>query len=177
MKNDKKQKNRHVYWNPYFGGFIFGILILFTFYLTGRGLGASGAMKSSVVSIDDSVSPTHAENNAYYSKFIEEDKSPMDTWLVFETLGVLIGAFISGGLSGRISLRVQHSPKITSKRRLVFALGGGVLFGLGAQIARGCTSGAALSGMAVLSTGGFVTMLAIFGSAYGFAYFFRKNWI
>jgi hypothetical protein len=177
MKNDKKQKNRHVYWNPYFGGFIFGILILFTFYLTGRGLGASGAMKSSVVSIVDSVSPTHAENNAYYSKFIEEDKSPMDTWLVFETLGVLIGAFISGGLSGRISLRVQHSPKITSKRRLVFALGGGVLFGLGAQIARGCTSGAALSGMAVLSTGGFVTMLAIFGSAYGFAYFFRKNWI
>jgi hypothetical protein len=177
MKNDKKQKNRHVYWNPYFGGFLFGILILFTFYLTGRGLGASGAMKSSVVSIVDSVSPTHAENNAYYSKFIEEDKSPMDTWLVFETLGVLIGAFISGGLSGRISWRVQHSPKITSKRRLVFALGGGVLFGLGAQIARGCTSGAALSGMAVLSTGGFVTMLAIFGSAYGFAYFFRKNWI
>ncbi|MBK5208430.1 MAG: YeeE/YedE family protein [Flavobacteriaceae bacterium] len=177
MKKDKKQKNRHVYWNPYFGGFIFGILILFTFYLTGRGLGASGAMKSSVVSIVDTISPTHAENNAYYSKFIEEDKSPMDTWLVFEALGVLIGGFISGGLSGRISLRVQHSPKITSKRRLVFALGGGVLFGLGAQIARGCTSGAALSGMAVLSTGGFITMLAIFGSAYAFAYFFRKNWI
>ena len=177
MTNAKKQKNRHVYWNPYFGGFIFGILILFTFYLTGRGLGASGAMKSSVVSIVDSISPTHAENNAYYSKFINEDKSPMDTWLVFEALGVLIGAFISGGLSGRISLRVQHSPKITSKRRLIFALGGGVLFGLGAQIARGCTSGAALSGMAVLSTGGFITMLAIFGSAYAFAYFFRKNWI
>ncbi len=172
-----KQENKHVYWNPYFGGFLLGILILFTFFLTGRGLGASGAMKSSVVSIVGSVAPTHAENNTYYSKFISEDKSPMDTWLVFEALGVLIGAFISGGLSGRISWRIQHSPKITSKRRLVFALGGGLLFGLGAQIARGCTSGAALSGMAVLSTGGFVTMLAIFGSAYGFAYFFRKNWI
>jgi len=172
-----KQENKHVYWNPYFGGFLLGILILFTFFLTGRGLGASGAMKSSVVSIVGSVAPTHAENNTYYSKFISEDESPMNTWLVFETLGVLIGAFISGGLSGRISWRIQHSPKITSKRRLVFALGGGLLFGLGAQIARGCTSGAALSGMAVLSTGGFVTMLAIFGSAYGFAYFFRKNWI
>ena len=176
MKIDNKSI-RHVYWNPYYGGFILGILNLFTFYITGRGLGASGAMKSSVVTIVDTVAPTHAESSAYYSKFIEEDKSPMDTWLVFETLGVLIGAFISGGLSGRISWRVQHSPKITSKRRLVFALGGGVLFGLGAQIARGCTSGAALSGMAVLSTGGFVTMLAIFGSAYAFAYFFRKNWI
>ena len=176
MKTDNKT-NSHVYWNPYFGGFLLGILIIFTFYLTGRGLGASGAMKSSVVAIVDKVAPTHAENNAYYSKFISEDETPMNTWLVFEALGVLIGAFISGGLAGRIRWRVQHSPKISSKRRLVFALGGGILFGLGAQIARGCTSGAALSGMAVLSSGGFITMLAIFGSAYAAAYFFRKNWI
>ncbi|WP_117884688.1 YeeE/YedE thiosulfate transporter family protein [Aureibaculum luteum] len=172
-----KIQNKHTYWNPYFGGFLLGLLILFTFYITGRGLGASGAMKSSVVSIVDTVSPEHAKNNAYYSKFIEEDKSSLNNWLVLETLGILIGAFVSGGLAGRISLKVQHSPKITSKRRLIFALIGGVLFGLGAQIARGCTSGAALSGMAVLSTGGFVTMLAIFGTGYLVAYFFRKNWI
>jgi hypothetical protein len=50
-------------------------------------------------------------------------------------------------------------------------------FVYGAQLARGCTSGAALSGMAVLSVAGFVTMVAIFGSAYIFAWFFRKIWI
>lgn len=176
MENHTEQ-NRHIYWNPYFGGFLLGILIIFTFYITGRGLGASGAMKSSVVAIVDTVTPEHAEHNAYYSKFIDKDKSALNNWLVLETLGVLIGAFISGGLAGRIGWRVQHSPKITSRRRLWFALGGGVLFGLGAQIARGCTSGAALSGMAVLSTGGFITMLAIFGTGYLVAYFFRKNWI
>ena len=54
---------------------------------------------------------------------------------------------------------------------------GGVFFVYGAQLARGCTSGAALSGMAVLTTAGFVTMIAIFGSGYLFAWFFRKNWI
>src|SRR4030065_2955745 len=95
MKKELKQKSKHIYWNPYYGGFLLGILILFTFYLTGRGLGASGAMKSSVVSIIESVSPTHAEESNYYSKFITEDESPMKNWLVFETLGVLIGVVIS----------------------------------------------------------------------------------
>ena len=173
----EKKQNKHVYWNPYFGGFLLGILILFTFYITGRGLGASGAMKSSVVAITDMVTHDHAESNVYYSKFLKEDKSPLNSWLVLEALGILIGAFISGGLAGRIGLRTQHSPKITNKRRLIFALGGGILFGLGAQIARGCTSGAALSGLAVMSTGGFITMIAIFGTGFLVAYFFRKNWI
>ena len=175
--NKSYDDKRHVYWNPYFGGFLLGLLIIFTFYMTGRGLGASGVMKSGVVTMVDQVSHEHTEKNAYYSQFVSGDKSPMNNWLVFETLGVLVGAFLSGSLTGRIGFRVQHSPKITVKRRLVFALLGGVLFGLGAQIARGCTSGAALSGMAVLSTGGFITMLSIFGTAFLFAYFFRKNWI
>ena len=165
-----------VYWNPYFGGFLLGILIIFTFYITGRGLGATGALKSSVVAIVDQVGHEHATENTYYSKFLG-DGSPLNNWLVFETIGILVGAFLSGALNGRIGFRVQHSPKITVKRRLIFALTGGILFGLGAQIARGCTSGAALSGIAVLSVGGFLTMLSIFGTAYLFAYFFRKNWI
>ena len=101
----------------------------------------------------------------------------MNSWLVYEAIGVLIGAFLSGAITGRLKLKVQHSPKITDKRRIIFALGGGILFGLGAQIARGCTSGAALSGMSVLATGGFITMIAIFGTGYLVAYFFRKNWI
>jgi uncharacterized membrane protein YedE/YeeE len=175
--NKQKKQNRHVYWNPYFGGFLLGLLIIFTFYITGRGLGASGALKSGVVSVVQSVSPDHSENNAYYSKFTNNDTSPLNNWLVFEALGVLLGAFLSGALTGRIKLRTQHSPKITKNRRLVFALIGGILFGFGAQIARGCTSGAALSGISVLATAGFITMIAIFGTGYLVAYFFRKNWI
>jgi uncharacterized membrane protein YedE/YeeE len=72
---------------------------------------------------------------------------------------------------------VEHSPRITSKKRLVLALGGGILFGFGSQLGRGCTSGSALSGMAVLSLGSFITMMAIFGTAFAMAYTFRKNWI
>jgi len=53
----------------------------------------------------------------------------------------------------------------------------GGLFAFGAQFARGCTSGAALSGMAVLASAGFITMLAIFGSGFAVATFFRRMWL
>lgn len=173
----KQEQNKHIYWNPYFGGFLLGLLIIATFYISGRGLGASGSLKSDVVTAVQILAPEHAAENPYYSKFIPKEGSPLNNWLVFETIGIIIGAFISGAFANRIGWRTQHSPKITKRRRLVFALIGGILFGFGAQLARGCTSGAALSGMAVLSTGGFITMLAIFGTGFLVAYFFRKNWI
>lgn len=165
------------YINPYLGGILLGLLLLLTFFLTGRGLGASGAVKSSVVASVYEVAPEHAESSHYYSKFIQEGESPLNTWLVFEVIGVLAGAFASGALAGRLKFKVEHSPKITSKTRILAALAGGLLFGIGSQFARGCTSGAALSGSAALATSGFLTMICIFGVAYGLAWFFRKLWI
>ena len=96
---------------------------------------------------------------------------------IFEIFGIVAGGFFSGALKGRLKLKIEKSPQISNARRLVFAFLGGLFFVYGAQLARGCTSGAALSGMAVLSVAGFVTMIAIFGSAFVFAWFFRKNWI
>jgi len=165
------------YLNPYLGGVLLGLVLLSTFYISGRGLGASGAVKSAIVTAVNGVSPSHANSSKFYREFIEENPKPMKTWLVFEMVGVLVGGFVSGTLAGRLKLKVEHSPAITSKRRLVFALMGGVLFGFGSQLGRGCTSGSALTGMAVLSLGGFITMAAIFGTAFALAYFFRKNWI
>ena len=165
------------YLNPYLGGFLLGLVLLATFVITGRGLGASGAVKSTVVEAVDAVAPAHAEKSVYYSKFLSDDKHPMNTWLVFEVVGVLAGAFLSGMFFNRLKFKTEHSPKITSKRRLIFAAFGGVFFGIGSQLAKGCTSGAALSGMAVLSLGGFITMMAIFGAAFVFAWLFKKNWI
>jgi hypothetical protein len=48
--------------------------------------------------------------------------------------------------------------------------------GYGARLARGCTSGQALSGGAVLSAGSWAFMLAVFAGAYALAYFVRKLW-
>ncbi|MCU0379270.1 MAG: YeeE/YedE family protein [Bacteroidales bacterium] len=165
------------YMNPYLAGTLLGIVLLLAMYVSGRGLGASGGIKYCVVSIVGAVSPPHVENSEYYSKYFENDRKPMTNWLTLEIFGIVAGGLISGAVSGRLKLKVEKSPKITVTRRLIFAFLGGVLFVYGGQLARGCTSGAALSGMAVLSLAGFVTMIAIFGSAYAFAWFFRKNWI
>lgn len=171
-----KDKSK-TYWNPYFGGFMLGMLLLATFYITGRGLGASGAVKSTVVAITNKVAPEHAQKSTYYSKFISDDNHPLNQWLVFEVIGIFAGALLSGALAGRLTLKVEHSPKISTRRRLAFAALGGMAFGIGSQFGRGCTSGAALSGMASLSLAGFIAMLSIFGTGFAVAYFFRKNWI
>jgi uncharacterized membrane protein YedE/YeeE len=174
---DIKSDKQHIYWNPYLGGFLLGLILIMTFFFTGRGLGASGAAKAIVTQTVHTVAPTHTENNVYYADQFLGGKVPISNWLVFEVIGVVAGAFISGSLSGRVFFRVQHSPKITARKRLWFALLGGALFGFGAQFAKGCTSGAALSGMTVLSLGGYLAMLSIFGGAFLFAYFFRKLWL
>ncbi len=165
------------YMNPYLAGIILGLVLLLSFYLTGRGLGASGAMKSVVVATIEVVDQGKAETSPFYGKYVADDKNPMNSWLVFQVLGVLIGGFLSGALAGRLGVKTEHSPNITTRKRIFLAIVGGALFGFGSQLGRGCTSGAALSGMATLSLAGFVTMAAIFGTAYLFAYFFRKNWI
>jgi uncharacterized protein len=166
------------YLNPYVGGVLLGIVLLAANFVSGRGLGASGAIKSTIVTAVTTVAPASAEKSAFVKEFRESHQgNPMKTWLVFEMMGVLVGGFLSGALAGRLNFKIEHSPKITSRRRLIFALAGGVLFGFGSQLGRGCTSGSALSGMAVLSLGGFITMMAIFGTAFALAYFFRKNWI
>lgn len=164
--------------NPYLAGFLLGLVLLATIFVTGRGLGASGAVKSVVVAGVGAVAPSHAAASPFYAHyFAAGQESPLKSWLVFEVAGVLVGAFLSGLVSDRLRLQTEGGPRLGRGARWAFALAGGALFGAGAQLARGCTSGAALSGMAVLSTAGFVTMLAIFGTGYATAFFARRLWL
>jgi len=164
--------------NPYFAGFALGLILLTTIYITGRGLGASGGVKSVVMSVVKNVAPDHYATAPYYQKSEKEHPgSPLRSWLFFEIIGVFIGAFFSGVISDRVGLKLEKGNGVRNGTRILTAIAGGLLFGFGSQLGRGCTSGSALSGMAVMSFGGIITMLAIFGAAYMLAYFFRKLWI
>jgi len=166
------------YMNPYLAGFFLGIVLLATIYITGRGLGASGAIKDTVAAIADGIAPKQIESSPFFGTVVGPGKdNPLKAWLVFEIVGVIIGGFMSGLISDRLKFVTEAGPKVKPKVRWISAAIGGALFGIGAEFARGCTSGAALSGMAVLSTAGFVTMVAIFGTGYAVAFFGRKLWI
>ncbi len=169
-----KQKK---YMNPYLGGVLLGLVLIAAFWVSGRGLGASGAAKSAVVAGVKTIAPAHAENTAFYSDYLKTHPNPLKEWLVFQMLGVIVGGFLSGAVAGRLKFKVEKGTGITNRTRLIFAVLGGIFFGFGSQLGRGCTSGSALTGMAVLSVGGFVTMAAIFGTAFALAYFARKLWI
>jgi hypothetical protein len=63
------------------------------------------------------------------------------------------------------------------RARWALAFAGGLLSGFGARMARGCTSGLALSGGATLSAGAFVFMLSVFAAAFAGAYLLRRIWL
>ncbi len=171
-------KNSIPHINSYIAGILLGLTLLATYVLTGRGLGSSGAIKSGVVYAVEKVAPSYAESHKFYKENIDSHpEGVLKNWLVIEVFGALLGAFFSGIYSNRMKFKIDKGPRISNATRLIGATIGGMLFGIGSQFGRGCTSGAALSGMAVMSFGGLITMFAIFGSAYLFAYFFRKLWI
>lgn len=165
------------YWSPYFAGFILGLVLLLTFVVMGRGLGASGAMMRGVTYVIDTISPEHVDANPYYAKYAGGEKEPLKNWLVFEVVGVLIGGLISGLLAGRFKLTTGHGPHISTKARWAMAVIGGAHMGFGARLALGCTSGMALSGGATFALGAWAFMMVMFAAAYSVAYFVRKQWI
>jgi uncharacterized membrane protein YedE/YeeE len=79
-------------------------------------------------------------------------------------------------MNGRVKVETTKGPNVTNRTRWTFAFVGGSIMGFGARLARGCTSGQALSGGATLSAGSWVLMFAIFGGGYATAYFVRKLW-
>jgi uncharacterized membrane protein YedE/YeeE len=165
------------YWNPYIAGLGLGLVMLASYVIMGRGLGASGAMTTLAAVGVHAIAPEHAAANAFYSEYLGDGtKNPLMDWLVFEVLGVFAGGFISGALAGRLRIATEKGPNISVRGRLFFAFVGGGLMGIGAKLARGCTSGQALTGGAVLNVGSWAFMLCVFGGAYAMAYFIRRQW-
>ena len=164
------------YSNPYLSGFGLGLVLLSAFVLMGRGLGASGAFATAAASAASVASPDAAHANDYFARYLTASGSPRIDWLVIELIGVTIGGFLSALLAGRLRRVIETGPRISNNSRLTLALIGGSVMGIGAVLARGCTSGQALTGGALLSVGSWLFIIAAFAAAYAAAPLLKRAW-
>lgn len=164
------------YINPYLAGALLGAVLFSAFALTHTGLGASGAISRLQVAVTAEVAQSHVDRVGYFAAMGGGARHALDHSSVMLLLGTFAGGLVSAYRNRRLKLEVCKGPQISSRTRLVLALVGGTLMGYGARLARGCTSGQALSGGAVLSAGSWAFMFAVFLGAYMLAYFVRRLW-
>lgn len=155
------------YANPYLAGSALGMVLLACFVLTGQGLGASGALAHAAGAIIP-----EADANAWFASYRQTGPA----WIVVEVLGVAVGGALSALAGGRFRVEVVRAQATGRATRLWTAFAGGLLIGVGAVLAGGCTSGQALSGGAMLSVGSWAFMIAVFAAGYAAMPFFRRLW-
>ncbi|ESQ86658.1 hypothetical protein ABAC460_22790 [Asticcacaulis sp. AC460] len=152
------------YTNPYVAGVGLGLVLLACFVVAGQGLGASGAFA-------EAASAAVTTRNAYFDSYRQDGVG----WIVWEVAGIVVGAAVSALMAGRFKWQVARGP-VGVGSRLGAALAGGVVMGVGAVLARGCTSGQALTGGALLSVGSWAFMIAVFVAGFAVAPLLRRLW-
>src|SRR5512146_1726366 len=111
------------FWNPYLAGAALGLVLLSSYVVMGKGIGASGASYRLGVAAVQAVAPAHVAA-APGLKGAVEHGSPLDDWLVFEVLGVALGGLVGASTSGRLSREVLRGAGVPPARRIAFALAG-----------------------------------------------------
>jgi len=162
--------------NPYIMGVFLGLALLFTYYISGHGLGASGAFYRIVAEVVNLISPASTGEGSVYYSSLKGPEPSHSTWLIFESIGVMLGGFVSGLIGGRVKWETIKGPNASRGLRLTMALVGGILIGFVSKLTLGCTSGQGLSGAALLSVGSWVFLFSAFGGGFMAAYFVRKQW-
>ncbi len=161
--------------SPIKAGIFLGVVLFFSFYLTGFGLGSSGFVQRTLVAIFGAFAPESVKNHPYMGHYW--GVYPLWNFLVFMGFGVIIGTLFAMFLSNhKFRFRIEKGDKISDIQRLIYAVIGGIIVGFATRIAGGCTSSMALSGGSVFSPGGWLFMIFLFVGGYLGAFFFRRLW-
>ena len=161
------------YWNPYVCGFLLGLTLLASFLVLGAGLGASGAVARFGAFLEVTLFSEHTLTSEYFSRW---GKNPLSYYLVFMVLGAFLGGLVSAIQAGRARMTLEKGSAAPAWLRITLVFIGGVIVGFASRLARGCTSGQALTGGAMLLTGSLVFLVCVFVGGYAFAFFVRSQW-
>jgi uncharacterized membrane protein YedE/YeeE len=167
---------RSGYSNPYLAGVGIGIVLIVAYAVVGHGLGVSGALTSVVGTTTTAVTGAPIDAPAWNGYAARGFVGLLQDWFVVEVIGIAIGGLLSAFLAGRLKRVTERGEGVTASRRLMFAVGGGAIMGIGARLAKGCTSGQALTGGSLLSVGSWIFIAAAFAAAYAVAPLVRREW-
>lgn len=162
------------YWNPYLCGVLIGLILIASYTVLGTGVGASSGPARLGAQLEQWVAPAHAQTTEYSAAWGDH---PLAYYLVFMLVGTFVGGLVSALWAGRVQCGiVERGKHFGAVQRLMFAGLGGILAGFSSRLARGCTSGQALSGGALLLTGSLIFVACLFVSGYATAFLFRRQW-
>jgi uncharacterized membrane protein YedE/YeeE len=147
------------YAEPARAGFLLGLVLLGSFLVAERGIGASGAFGVTAGRLLEAGGVASAD--PALADRLPGGVSLLGEWIVLEILAVMAGGFLSAWLAGRL----RPTSERAGRSRIARAFVGGTLMGVGARLAYGCTSGLALSGGALLTTGAWLFIPVAFGTA------------
>lgn len=170
---NKHTNHSKPYGNPYISGVFLGLTLLASFLVLGAGLGASSGLARVAAYISNAIAPMHTQASEYFGKW---GSAPLYYYLVYMSIGTVIGGFFSAFINQRTILTLEKGTSAAAKTRILCAAVGGILVGFASRLAGGCTSGQALTGGALLLTGSILFLVCIFAGGYAAAYFFRRQW-
>lgn len=138
-------------WSPWVGGVLLGLIAIAAWVLStaaGRngGLGITTPSGKAVT-------------------FLTTGDATLVDWSVMLVLGILVGSFAAAKLSGEFRWRTPDSATILR------SAGGGVVMGIGAALAGGCTIGNSLVETSLFSYQGWVSLVAIMAGTWAAAWF------
>ncbi|WOF16387.1 hypothetical protein F1737_06535 [Methanoplanus sp. FWC-SCC4] len=149
-------------WIPYIAGAGIGVLSWFAFLVSNKAIGCSTAYTRTFGMLESLISGNHVEENPYYQKF-----KPEIDWEWMLVLGIFFGSFATAIITGGFAL--SWVPGLFEEKfgydpilRLIFALVGGILMGIGSRWAGGCTSGHGISGTLQLAVSGWIAVIVFF---------------
>lgn len=153
--------------SPYLVGGALGLLNTFAFATAKRGLGVTTAFESAAALAARRIAPDALNVNAYIAK---RDETPKVDWETFLVLGVLGGSWLAARAAAEppapaVPARWARRFGPHRRKRYAAAFTGGAVMMFGARMAKGCTSGHALTGTSLLSLSSWVFSPLMFATA------------
>jgi uncharacterized membrane protein YedE/YeeE len=149
-------------WPAYWVGIGIGILSWIAFVLSDKPIGVSTAYAQTSGMIEKAFQGRQVEQKAYYREY-----APQISWTWMLVAGLVVGAFVSAVTSG--DFRLEWVPPLWESKfgffpivRWAAAFSGGVVLGIGARWADGCTSGHGISGTLQLIISSWIAVICFF---------------